>query len=51
MKANIYIDPRFGGWQMITAGRDSRAVEWVEDIIKRVLEVKYNENQGGWGKR
>lgn len=36
---------------MNTAGRDSVAVKWVEDLIKRVLEVKDNENQTGWGKR
>lgn len=36
---------------MSTAGRDSVAVEWVEDVIERVLEVKDNENQAGWGKR
>lgn len=36
---------------MNTAGRDSVAVKWVEDLTKRVLEVKDNENQTGWGKR
>lgn len=44
-KADIQIDPKLGGWQIGTAGKDSVAIEWVEDITKSVLEVKDHGDQ------
>lgn len=45
MKADIQIDPKLGGWQIGTSGKDSVAIEWVEDITKSVLEVKDHGDQ------
>ena len=45
MKVDIQIDPRLGGWQIGTAGKDSVAMEWIEDITKSMVEVKDHEDQ------
>lgn len=36
---------------MNTAGKDSVAMEWVDDITKRMLEMKDHTDQDGCGKR